>query len=447
MSAEGPPEPGARPGEVDRAVDHLFRRASGQLVAALTRLFGVGNLDLAEDVVQETLLQALDQWPLSGIPANPAGWLYRAARNRAIDALRRAETRQRLNPQVRAVMELSGSPAGGPAASLPAWMLDDAAIAADTLRLMFVCCYPALPVESQLALILKVLAGFGTGEVARALLAEPTAVEKRLYRAKQRIRDARIAFELPPAADLASRLNAVLAALYLMFNEGYSSSFSEHPIRRDVCLEAMRLTKVLTEHPIGQRPEPWALLALMCFHAARFDARTDGDGHLMLLRDQDRTRWCVPLIAEGFRALGRAAAGESLGAIQFEAGIAALHCLAPRWEATDWPAILRLYDLLLEVKPTPVVALNRAVALAEVRGPRAGLEAVELVVASGALDGYYLVPAIIGDLHLRLGEPEPAARYLARAHELTASPAERRLLKAKLRVCGMGRPARDTLQP
>jgi RNA polymerase sigma-70 factor (ECF subfamily) len=233
----------------------------------------------------------------------------------------------------------------------------------------------------------------------------------------------------------------VLSVLYLTFNEGYNASFVEQPIRRDVCLEAMRLGHVLTEHPAGRRPGAFALMALMCFHAARFDARVDGDGHLVTLAHQDRGRWNAALIAEGFRHLGRSAEGIELSEVHIEAGIAALHCQAPTWAATDWAGILRLYDVLLDIKPSPVVALNRAIALAELRGPRAGLAALRAIPDAGILGRYHLLPATYGDFYLRLGELGEAAAHLARAIALTASRAERELLQAKLAACRPAAPA------
>ena len=417
-----PPLPG-----IQEAVDHLFRRESGRMVAALTRLFGLHNLDLAEDVVQDTLVEALRRWPLVGVPENPAGWLYQVARNRAIDVVRRERRFRGFAPELTAMAAGAASPPDLET------VFGASVLADDTLRLMFACCHPTLPIESQIAMTLKLLAGFGTAETARALLVHESAVEKRLYRAKQQIRAGSIPFEWPGSHDLQARLGAVLAVLYLMFNEGYSASFAEHPIRKDVCLESMRLAKLLAEHPVGDRPETAALLALMCFHVARFDARLDGDGHLVTLARQDRTRWSQPLIQAGFGYLARSGQGEMVSAFQVEAGIAALHCLAPRYEATDWAGILELYDILLRLKPTPVVALNRAIALAEVEGSAAALRLVEAIEEAGTLGDYYLLPATLGELYLRVGRAEEAERQLERARGLTSSEAERRFLDEKLR--------------
>ncbi len=404
-------------------------------MARLTRVFGPENLGLAEDVVQDTLLEALRRWPFDGVPARPAGWLYEVARRKAIDVLRREQTFRRLEPALVGALQGAGdaTPSGAPLAF-------EREIADDVLRMMFTCCHPALPLESQVALTLKILAGFGVSEIARALLVGETAVQRRLSRAKQRIREAGVPFEVPAGPELGPRLDAVVSVLYLMFNEGYQASgagAAEAPIRRDVCLEAMRLCRLLVARPVTDRPQVSALLALMCFHAARFDARVDGEGHLRLLRDQDRTRWDRDLVAEGLRWLARSATGEQLTALHLEAGIAAAHCQAESYATTDWQTILRLYDLLVGLSPSPVFVLNRAIALAEVRGPQAGLDALETLVASDALARYHLLPATVGELHLRLGDRDTAARHFATALALAPSPAERHLLREKLAACGV----------
>jgi len=403
------------------------------MVAVLTRLFGPRNLDLAEDAVQEVLLRALRRWPFEGVPRNPAGWLYQAARNRAVDLLRREQVVRRLEPELGDRLASAGA-----AEPLVERLFLDGEIEDDTLRMMFTCCHPALPLESQIALTLKILCGFSAAEIGRALLTQEAAIQKRLSRARQKIREAQIAFEVPDGPEMSSRLRAVLSVLYLTFNEGYSASFVEHPIRKDVCLEAMRLARLLSEHPVGSQPIAFALAALMCLHAARFDARIDDDGHLVVLRDQDRRRWHRALIAEGFRHLDRSARGGEISEFHLEAGIAALHCQAGSWETTDWAAIVHHYDLLMTVKPSPIVALNRAIALAELRGPRAALAALRAIPEPGVLETYHLFPATLGELHLRLREFGEAARHFERALVLTSSRAERHLLQEKLGACRRG---------
>ena len=270
---------------VQSLVDHLFRRESGKMVSALTRVFGPTNLDLAEDVVQETLLLAMQRWPFDGVPGNPAAWLYQAAKNKAVDTIRRQQTFRRFEPELTRELQSAGE---SPHVLDRLFLAEE--IADDALRMMFTCCHPSLPTESQIMLTLKILGGFGTAEIARALMTQDGAVDKRLYRAKRKIRDEHIAFEVPGGPELSTRLQSVLSVLYLMFNEGYNSSFAENPIRKDLCLEAMRLGQLLGEHPIGRQPMTAALMALMCFHAARFDARLDEDGHLLTMRHQDRGR-------------------------------------------------------------------------------------------------------------------------------------------------------------
>ncbi len=403
------------------------------MVSALTRVFGTHDLALAEDVVQEALLQALRHWPFRGIPKNPAGWLYQVAKRKAIDIVRREQASPRPAP-----------PGGHPpppiltAESLADRLFLDEEIEDDTLRMMFTCCHPALPLESQLALTLNILCGFSGAEIARAFLVQEATIHKRLSRAKQRIREDRIAFEVPAGSQLGSRVQAVLAVLYLMFNEGYSSSFAEHPIRRDVCVEAMRLCKLLTEHPAGNHPDVSALMALMCLHAARFDARLDEGGNLLMLYAQDRSQWNRDLIREGFRYLERCTSAKETSAFVLEAGIAAAHCLADRYEATDWESIVRLYDLLMDIKPSPVVALNRAIAFAEVAGPGAALAILETLADRRVLETYHLYPAALGELHFRLGHFDEAERHFARAIALTSSQAEKRFLQQKLKSCRKG---------
>jgi RNA polymerase sigma factor (sigma-70 family) len=418
---------------VQSLVDHLFRRESGKMVSALTRVFGPTNLDLAEDVVQETLLLAMQRWPFDGVPGNPAGWLYQAAKHKAIDTIRRQQTFRRFEPELTRDLQAAGETAH----VLDRLFLAEE-IADDTLRMMFTCCHPALSAESQITLTLKILCGFGTAEIARAFMTEETAIDKRLYRAKRKIREKRIAFEVPAAPELSTRLQTVLSVLYLMFNEGYNSSFAEDPIRKDICLEAMRLGQLLGEHPVGRRPMTAALMALMCFHAARFDARVDEDGHLLTMRDQDRGRWDRQLVGEGFRYLEESASGSEVSHVHLEAGIAALHCAAETYESTNWEEIVRLYDHLMAIRETPIVALNRAIAIGARDGAEAGLEAIRAIAESEALEKYHLLPAALGEMHLQLGQLGEARRFFERAHALTSSRAERQLLQQKLSACGSG---------
>lgn len=400
------------------------------MVSALTRVFGTHNLDLAEDVVQDTLLQALRRWPFDGVPSNPAGWLYRAAKHKAIDAIRRQIAFRRFEPELAQRVQSAAA-----VDHIFSDLFTSQEIEDDTLRMMFTCCHPALPLESQITLTLKILCGFSSAEIARALLTRRVAIEKRLYRAKWKMREANIAFEVPTGSELSARLRSVVSVLYLMFNEGYNSSFAKHPIRKDVCLEAMRLTKLLSEHDAGRHPMADALMALMCLHVARFDARLDDDGNLLTLRYQDRRRWNRELLSEGFRYLERSASGGVVSHVHLEAGIAAVHCVAESYERTDWDSIVRLYDSLMAIDPSPVVGLNRAIAIAQRDGPGAGLDAMQAIPRREALEHYHLFPAALGELHQGLGKLDEAKRFFQRACALTSSQAEQQLLRRKLSAC------------
>ena len=431
-------------------MDHLFRHASGRMTAALTRAFGLANLDLAEDAVQDALLQAWQVWSWQGVPDNPDGWLYRAARNKALDILRRQSAFRRFSPDVAYLIESDAAarglgPAPPPHEAAPAGAAEsyvdglflEGEIADDQLRMVFACCHPSLPLESQVAVTLKTLCGFGLGEIASAFLASEATVEKRITRAKEKLREG-IGFEVPAGPELAPRLDGVLAALYLLFNEGYYSAVSPLPVRKDVCLEAMRLAKLLSEHPRTRGPEPTALLALMCFHAARLDSRHDDQGHLLLLKAQDRSLWDRDLIGVGYRLLESTHRSPGAGRYQLEACIACSHCLAPSFADTDWTGIRSLYDALARVAPSPIVSLNRAIAIGQAEGPKAGLAALEEDGLAKSLAGYPLYHATAGELRHLAGDGAAARKAWERALELTKNPAEVTLLREKLAGIGAG---------
>jgi RNA polymerase sigma factor (sigma-70 family) len=360
---------------IAQAAEHLFRHESGRLVATLTRIFGVQHLNLAEDVVQEALAKALQTWPYYGLPKNPSAWLTQVAKNLALDVVRRDKL---FRDKENAVITHLETSAGGESAAPDAVVFDEE-IRDNRLRLLFVCCHPEIPHDSQVALALKTLCGFSTEEIATAFLTTDQTIAKRLTRAKQRLRDAGVAFEIPEGDELAARLDAVLQTLYLLFNEGYKASFGEKLIREELCQEAIRLTSLLAEHVAGNRPVTHALLALMFLNAARLESRVDSEGLILRLEEQDRSRWDQTMISQGMRHLALSATGEELTEYHLQAGIAACHCAAPDYASTDWPQILTLYDRLIALDPSPVIALNRAVALANVRGPAAGLKAVEAI--------------------------------------------------------------------
>jgi len=417
-----------RAGEIAAEVGRLFRREHGRLVAILTRHFGARHLPLVEDVVQDALLKAMRVWPYTGVPDNPSAWLLQAAKNRAIDHTRRAalwQGKQRaLLPLLDDCLDTSRA---GPAAQFEDEIRDS------QLRMVFVCCHPALPREAQVALALKTLCGFGEDEIAAAFFESADAVAKRLVRARRALRDLRVPVELPRAAELAGRVDAVLQTLYLLFNEGYKSSAGDRLLREKLCAEAIRLGELLTAHPLGDRGAAHALLALMRFHSSRLAARLDDRGNILLLEQQDRARWDRSAIARGITALRASAQGGEVTRYHLEAGIAAAHALAPNFAATDWPRILSLYDTLLALDSSPVVALNRVVAFSRVHGARAALRELAALPGRGFLDRYHLLHAVAGTLWHEAGERARARAAFQRAHQLAPTPPERALLQGRLR--------------
>ena len=404
------------------------------MVATLTRIFGVENLNLAEDVVQEALARALQTWPFYGVPKNPSAWIMRASRNLALDVVRRRKVFQNKQAEIIRLMDRDGV---GPDEAI----FSEDEIADDCLRLMFVCCHPAIPADAQVALALKTLCGFGVTEISRAFLTTDAAIAKRLTRAKQKIRQARIPFEIPGAKELGQRLDGVLQSLYLLFNEGYKASSGENLVREELCNEAIRLTGLLAQHPIGNQPKTHALLALMLLNAARIPTRVDSEGNLLRLKEQDRTRWDQATIARGMFHLSQSAAGDELSEYHLQAGIAACHCAAKDYESTDWQQILSLYDRLIEFDQSPVVALNRAVAIANIHGPRAGLQTVEGIRGLDKLSSYYLLYAVLGEFEMRTGKLQSAAEQFRRSFELAETKSERAFLLKRLQRCVDGETA------
>src|SRR6266699_427271 len=400
-------------GDVSRLADHLFRHEAGKLISVLTGIFGINRLQLAEDVVQESLVRALRTWPYAGIPQNPAAWLTQTAKNLALDLIRRENLFHDKEPQIIAFIEQW--PSGSAAGKSPMF---ESEIRDGRLRLMFACCHPALSPEDQTALALKILCAFSPAEIAKAFLTTEAAIAKRLTRAKQKIRDARIPFEIPTGEELTRRLDSVLQSLYLLFNEGYKASSGEKLVREEVCYEAIRLTCLLAEHAAGNQPKTHALLALMLLNSARNPTRLDGQGNLLRRKEQDRTRWDQPMIARGMFHFAQSAAGEELTEYHLEAGIAACHCAAEDYESTDWRQILSLYDRLVEFDDSPVIALNRAIVVANVHGPQAGLEAVAAIEGREKLDSYYLLYAVLGEFEAQLNDPLAAAGYFRRSLQL-----------------------------
>ncbi|HWW00631.1 MAG TPA: sigma-70 family RNA polymerase sigma factor [Candidatus Acidoferrum sp.] len=428
MSASDANHPEPPPGDVSQAVEHLFRHEAGKMVSILTGIFGLEHLNLAEDVIQEALARALQTWPYYGIPKNPSAWIMRVSRNLALDVVRRETVFRSKEPEITALME-QRDPGREDQASLEQELKDDG------LRMMFVCCHPLIPQEAQVALALKTLCGFGIGEISRAFLTSEAAIAKRLTRAGQKIREARIPFEIPTGEEASRRLDGVLQTLYLLFNEGYKASSGEKLVREELCHEALRLARLLSEHPAGNQPRTHALLALMLLNAARLRTRTDDQGRVLRLKEQDRSGWDRAVIARGMFHLAQSAGGDELTEYHLQAGIAACHCAAADYESTDWLQILSLYDHLLKFDDSPVIALNRAVAVANVHGPQAGLEAVTAIPNRKKLDSYYLYFAVLGEFEELLDHPQVAAMHFRKAAQLTDIKSEQSFLSNRGRAC------------
>lgn len=428
--SEPAPTPPPPAGDISRLTDHLFRHEAGRLVSVLTGLFGIERLQLAEDVVQEALVRAFQTWPYYGVPANPAAWLTQTAKNLALDVIRRERLFQDKQPRIISFIEQWSAGAGdAPEATFDEELQDS------RLRLMFACCHPLIPIESQTSLALKTLCAFSPAEIAKAFLTTEAAVAKRLTRARQRIGELKIPFEIPSGNELAIRLEGVLQTLYLLFNEGYKASSGESLVREDLCHEAIRLALLLAGHPAGDQPRVHALAALMLLNGARLSARVDEHGNLLRLQDQDRSKWNRGMIARGMFHLARSAAGAEFGEYHLQAGIAACHCAAADYQSTEWPRILSLYDHLVQIDDSPVVALNRAVAVAQVNGARAGLAAVAAIRNFESLESYYLLYAVQAEFETQLQNFEAAAGHLRKALQLAELPSEQALLARRLKDC------------
>lgn len=413
--------------EVNKLVDHLFRHEAGKMVAVLTRVFGFSNIEQAEDLVQDTIVQALETWKFGKVPDNPQGWLYKVARNKAIDLIRRNKVKHEIDNDLTILLksEYSLTP-------LINRMFTDNEIADSQLRMMFACCHPSISQEAQITLMLKTLCGLNVHEIANAFLTNEENIQKRLYRTKEKIKEDKISLDYPGADAMSSRADAVMKALYLLFNEGYNSSHPEQLIREDLCEEAMRLTLILTDNAKTNFPHTFALLAIMCYHASRFNTRLDDKGLIVLLKDQDRTQWNKALIEKGNEYLAKAAVGQDIHVFHIEAAIASLHANALSYEDTNWKLILQLYDELLANTDNPVVALNRCLVIGEVEGYDKAISA--LLELKGMEENCHY-NASLGEMYMKTGKKDEAKNYFEKALTLTTSNAEKELMTRKINSC------------
>lgn len=405
---------------------HFFRHESGRLVAALTRVFGVQRLALAEDVAQHAFCRALEVWKVRGIPENPSAWLLATAKHRALDLLRHERTARTLAPELARQLEHDGELRSTVDQAFLAGNIKD-----EQLRMMFSCCHPRLAEEAQIALVLNILCGFGANEIANALLTGQAAIEKRITRGKQTLAESKTLFDLADA-DFEGRLSTVRRALYLLFNEGYHGATQAGAIRLELCQEALRLTCLLSEYGPAATPSTRALAALMCVNAARLPARVDAAGELVSLFEQDRSRWDAGLISQGLAFFDASASGSELSAYHVEAAIAVTHASAPSVAETDWATVVELYERLMRVAPSPVVALNRAIALGHHAGPARALQELHGIANPERLRSYPFYPAALGEFELRLGHLDAARQHYRAALVLARNDAERHFLEKRL---------------
>jgi len=408
-------------------VDHLFRNEAGKMVAILTRLLGFQNIEQAEDIVQDTLLKALETWKFGSMPANPQAWLYRVAKNKAIDIIRREKLKYKIDHDLAILLksEYTLTP-------VVEEMFTASEIKDSQLRMMFACCHPSISPDAQITLMLKTLCGLSAKEISNAFLTGEETINKRLYRTKEKIRNEHITLDYPGSQEIQKRTGAVLKTLYLLFNEGYNSSHPERLIREDLCEEAIRLAILLTENPKSDLPETNALLALMCYQASRFNTRVDDKGMIILLKDQNRSLWNKFLIQKGNEYIRKSSEGEMIHEFHVEAAIASIHANATTYENTDWKLILTLYDRLLHITNNPMVALNRCLVLAEVKGCEAAIREMETLKTIQS-NCYY--KASLGELYFKAGKKPEAKKILSEALLLTNSNAEQELIKRKIALC------------
>lgn len=404
-------------------VKEFFRQESGKITAVLTKVLGIHHMELANDIVQDSLLKAMNYWSFNGIPDNPTAWLYRVARNKAIDYLRRENKFKEISPVLQSEYSL--------APTIDTIFLPNE-IEDSQLRMIFACCHPSIPAEASISLVLKTLCGLNNLEIARAFLTNEENISKRIYRAKEKIRNEGIKLEMPGSEALPGRLESVLKSIYLLFNEGYNSSHPEQLIRKELCDEAIRLGYMLTRNPITRLPKTYALLALMHFQASRFDSRLDSVGNIILLKDQDRSKWNENLIRKGFELLELAAEPFEASNYHLEAAIASIHAGARTFEQTDWNAIYQLYNILYQMQPNPIIALNKAIASSYAISKENAIEELKSITG---LEKNHLYHASLGEIHLELNRKNEAKKHFQTAISHTQSASEQDLLRKKIASC------------
>ncbi|MBL0235417.1 MAG: sigma-70 family RNA polymerase sigma factor [Saprospiraceae bacterium] len=417
------------PHSINTLTDHLFRHESGKMVAVLTKIFGTENLETVEDVIQQTFMDAIQVWKLKGIPENPSAWLFRVAKNKAIDIIRKNKhsLQYDFNDSERALLKSEYT-----LMSTMDHLWKDEMISDDMLRMMFACCHQDISQENQITLILKTLCGFSTAEIAKAFLTSEDTISKRLFRTKTFFRNQKIKLEIPSSHELKNRTDAVLNSIYLLFNEGYNSTHSDELIRKNLIEEAKLLCKLLCDNPHTQQPETFALMALICFHSARSDSRLTTEGEIILLPDQDRKQWNWNLIAEGNDFMNKAAFGNTISTYHLEAAIAYEHCTTPTFEQTNWQQILNYYEMLCNISNSPIIEMNRAVAVMQVYGAHEALQFLQNMADHKKLESYYLYHSLLGEINTRLHHTMEAKQHFEKAIGLTQSDVEKKMLKVKM---------------
>jgi RNA polymerase sigma factor (sigma-70 family) len=412
-------------------VDHFFRHEMGKLIAVLTRIFGTHNLELAEDVVQDTLLEALKVWNYKGVPEHPVPWLYKVAKNKALNVVNRERYKREYTTEAAHFLKSEWT-----ANAALDNLFSESEIRDDQLRMMFTCCHPSISEDSQIALTLKTLCGFSMSEIAKAFLTTEENINKRLVRARQKIREDKIPFELPSADNLNERLDATLQTIYLLFNEGYKATTGFQLVRYELCTEAIRLGEIIIASPsIKDKSKVFACLALMYLNASRFNARQNEHGEILTMEEQDRSLWDKPIMQKGFACLGQAASGNNISVYHILAAISAYHCSAADFASTDWPSILLLYDKLMEIDRSPLVALNRAVALSKVEGVDKAIAELERLKNIPALINYHLYYSTLGEFYMQSGRCTDAKKAFETAISTSNLPAEQEFLRKRLGIC------------